>query len=316
MPFNSKNGLSDENIRQWMETQGDAEPFFRMQGRGTVTQLTVSDLQNSRIPYVSSFAEKNLLYTRTISVEYHAMSEYFVDRWDFENYLILYTLDGKGTLRYKDREYRLTNGDCFFIDCREPHYYATDSESIWLHHLLHLNGKDMPFYYNEYIKSGSAVVKIDDESNFDNRFQRIIRICNRYSNNEMIQHKLLTNLLVDLLLLTEDYRKNKVSDEVTEVCAYIDGHYSDNLSLEFLAHTVYQSKFHLSRAFKTELGVGINSYLNAVRINAAKELLVATNMSVAEISEAVGYSYPHYFINLFKKETGKTPKQFRQLMPQ
>ena len=170
------------------------------------------------------------------------------------------------------------------IDCRKKHYYSCDSGKGWRHHVLHFAGRDAKFYYKQFIESGQVVVKINLDDRIEEEFKRIIRVCNQYSSNELVQHKLLTNLLIDLILSTEKQRKERVPDEVARVCAYIEGHYANELTLELLAKHIHQSKYHLSRTFKAELGMGMAQYINAVRINSAKDLLAYTNMSVAEIT--------------------------------
>lgn len=54
-------------------------------------------------------------------------------------------------------------------------------------------------------------------------------------------------------------------------------------------------------------------YLSSVRIDAAKELLKSTNLTVTEIAGKVGYEDLNYFIRTFKKTVGMSPGQYRQL---
>lgn len=92
---------------------------------------------------------------------------------------------------------------------------------------------------------------------------------------------------------------------------YIDQHYQENLSLEFLAEQAHLSSSYLSKLFKKEIGQNLSSYIHHVRIERAKTLLRTTNLKTYEIAEAVGISDPVYFSRLFKKATGCKPKDFR-----
>ena len=56
--------------------------------------------------------------------------KHFTRRTNLESYLLAYTLKGQGELVYEDRSYLLNPGDCFFIDCRKPHYYRTLDEYV------------------------------------------------------------------------------------------------------------------------------------------------------------------------------------------
>lgn len=57
--------------------------------------------------------------------------------------------------------------------------------------------------------------------------------------------------------------------------------------------------------------MGVNDYINRLRIEQAMSLLVNTNLNINEISCEVGFTYPRYFSSTFKSMTGMTPKQFR-----
>ena len=69
---------------------------------------------------------------------------------------------------------------------------------------------------------------------------------------------------------------------------------------------------YIGQLLKKETGTTLPQYLNELRINHAKELLLTTNMGINEIGEACGYQDYFYFIKKFKKSTGKTPTAFRQ----
>ena len=63
--------------------------------------------------------------------------------------------------------------------------------------------------------------------------------------------------------------------------------------------------------FKKECGNSVFSYINNLRSNKSKELLATSNLKTFEISEAVGIHDPAYFSVLFKKNTGMSPKAYR-----
>ena len=62
--------------------------------------------------------------------------------------------------------------------------------------------------------------------------------------------------------------------------------------------------------FKTATGITILDYITSCRIARAKELIETTDMNLAEIAEAVGYSHATYLSIVFKKQEGLTPKQY------
>ncbi|WP_077613152.1 response regulator transcription factor [Clostridium sp. Marseille-P2415] len=93
---------------------------------------------------------------------------------------------------------------------------------------------------------------------------------------------------------------------------YIASHYKDeDISLNVVASSVNISPNHFSTIFSQEMGITFVEYLTKVRMEAAKELLLKTDLRTSEIGYQVGYKDPHYFSYIFKKTHGITPKAFR-----
>lgn len=76
---------------------------------------------------------------------------------------------------------------------------------------------------------------------------------------------------------------------VSSVQTYISAHYGEQLSLDQLAQQFYLSSSYLSRLFKRETGTTLTTYLQNVRIEAAKNLLRTTALKSYEVAERVGH---------------------------
>lgn len=103
----------------------------------------------------------------------------------------------------------------------------------------------------------------------------------------------------------------RMSPVIKRVMAYIKTNYSEDMSLKTLAAGFNVNANYLGRLFKEELGEFFSDYLNKIRIDKAKELLLTTNQSIREVSLSVGYADPNYFYTLFKKFTGISPAEYR-----
>lgn len=94
---------------------------------------------------------------------------------------------------------------------------------------------------------------------------------------------------------------------------YIHRNYHKDISLETVADKFNLSSGYLSLFFKEKTQTNFLYYLNELRVNKAKELLLETNMKVHDIGEQVGFQSANSFIRLFKKFTGIPPGAFRRM---
>lgn len=102
------------------------------------------------------------------------------------------------------------------------------------------------------------------------------------------------------------------SSKKVEIKEYLKSHFTDpTLSLNGVAETFYVSPSTMAKLIKERTSQNFSDYINDLRIETAKKLLSETDMTVNEISEAVGYSSQHYFSRIFKKYEGTTPLQYR-----
>ncbi len=89
--------------------------------------------------------------------------------------------------------------------------------------------------------------------------------------------------------------------------------YENDLTLEEISRELGFSASYFSALFKKETGQKFIDYLIQVRIDASKDLLRNTNLTVAEICRQIGYKDQKHFTSQFKKNTGLKPSEFRKL---
>lgn len=105
----------------------------------------------------------------------------------------------------------------------------------------------------------------------------------------------------------------KLKRPIRQAINYIDQNFSKPLKLEDVAAVVFLSPHYFSDLFAKELQMTFSDYLQKIRLNEAKRLLIHTNMNIAEIANTVGYIDSRYFSKLFKKQIGIMPKEYRKL---
>lgn len=86
------------------------------------------------------------------------------------------------------------------------------------------------------------------------------------------------------------------------------------LSLNTVADEVGFSPNHFSTVFSQQMGQTFVECLTRFRVEQSKRLLRETDMKLADIAYAIGYSEPHYFSYIFKKYTNISPSVYRSQM--
>ena len=105
---------------------------------------------------------------------------------------------------------------------------------------------------------------------------------------------------------------NKLQEILESAKLFIEQNYNSDISLSDIAGFVYISTSHFARAFKKYYNISPIQYLLKVRIDNAKTLLEETNLKVGEISSAVGFGAQQRFNDIFKKQSGLSPGEYRQ----
>lgn len=86
---------------------------------------------------------------------------------------------------------------------------------------------------------------------------------------------------------------------------------SRELDVKFLTTQMGMSRTPLYAKLKALTNMGVNDYINMIRIEKASLLLLHSTMNITEISEAVGFEYPRHFSTMFKQIKGMPPSQYR-----
>jgi two-component system response regulator YesN len=94
---------------------------------------------------------------------------------------------------------------------------------------------------------------------------------------------------------------------------YIAINYSKDITLESISEHVHLSATYFSKQFKCFFGENFVDYVVNYRINKAKELLKKGVYKANEVSKMIGFSNEKYFYKVFKKHTGFTPSEYKDI---
>ena len=85
-----------------------------------------------------------------------------------------------------------------------------------------------------------------------------------------------------------------------------------DLDVSYLMKKMTMSRASLYNKVKALTGMGVNDYINKIRIEKASLMLIQTDLTISEISYEVGFTYQRYFSTIFKQVKGMTPTQFKE----
>ena len=247
---------------------------------------------------------------------FQTAAPYYTERSDLPSYLILYTLSGQGLLLYEHTSHMLEAGSCFYIDCKNPHRYEPQKGQNWEFLWLHFQGICAEGYYTEFHSAGTPVVSVQDPFLTESTLRRILALNQRKTvYSEVLTSSLITGLVTELVIqkLTSSRTPFRLPDSVHDTVLFLQTHYPEPLSLDLISSHLNVSKYHLSREFSRCMGMSIHQYLISCRIQAAKELLRESSLSVEDIACQVGIGHVSHFIQLFRDREGSTPLEYRKM---
>lgn len=144
--------------------------------------------------------------------------------------------------------------------------------------------------------------------------------CSMPSNSIIIDHIDSCHYLYEIILYISEQVKSILDSQggssresvLDDILYYIDNNYQTNIKLETIAPLFGYNSAYLGKIFTKATGQTFNSYIDHMRIEHSKELLLHRNMKVYEIAEQVGYHNVDYFHKKFKKYVGISPAEYRK----
>lgn len=229
----------------------------------------------------------------------------YTDERIVENYELVFFLTDGGHFWVNGKKYMITSGTGRFYrpGDRVSSYRFNDVYSI--HFMIDGSEKTnesleiIPRFFT--LTDPSETLKMVRSLNLsmleNDDFDCVFKLC-----------ELLSHIKSHILL------KNRKDNVIISVKEYIDENFTKNITLESLSTKFYLHPVYLQRKFRQEYKISPTEYIIKVRINNSKNHLLSTNMTVEQIAYSVGFSYPSYFIKVFKKYEKYTPYQYRKIM--
>lgn len=261
----------------------------------------------------NSFDELPLILRRSILRQVKPIGAPLHFNWH-ESIEILYIDDGEGVVICDFEEHIVSRGDIFVINSDVLHSLRTDTYMSYYYLIVDSN-------FCKY--NGLNVSQITFEGRIRDSwaismFGAILRTYTE--KGDFYSAKVRAKVLDFVVYLCEKYgaviserekRHDKNFDNIRIAIIYIRDNIREKISVDSLAQMSGMSKYHFIREFKRITHYTPVMYINIVRIEMARRLIVEKKLSVGEVSERCGFENLSYFTKTFKKYTGMTPSEMR-----
>lgn len=238
---------------------------------------------------------------------------------------------GKRKFFVDNENYVCSEGSLIVIDSEQVHNTYSHKELFHerillsfekdkFEQILSVMGLDLNHFFLHH--RGLIQIPEEDREYVENLLGDIAEeVHKKQPNYQLVVHLRLAEFLIYLERMQHKGKKERQSggthshelnQTVNQVTSYIRAHYKEVHSLDELAQAFYLNKSYLSRIFKKATGYTVTEYINIYRIQESQKLLEDTDMSIADVAQAVGYENMTYYNRVFKKYVETSPLQYRK----
>jgi len=255
----------------------------------------------------TNFAEKNLLVCDGMGCE--TKPNFFIDRGSYNNHLLMLCTKGTIYVEQFSKKHSINDNKFIILDLRYPHkYYFKKSESseiLW----FHFRGVPITNILDS-LHNNNLLPYISKTENIEKEIEKLFNL----KGQELEISNKIYSMLTTLLKSPIEKIANKNNEQTLfqeKVEQYIQNNIYSITSLSELSKYMNLSEGHFCRVFKKEFNTRPFNYINKVKIELAKQILLNTNDTMSELSTKLNFYDQSYFIKIFKNIVGCTPKQYR-----
>lgn len=232
-------------------------------------------------------------------------------------YVIGFIENGTRCLSCKNQEYTISRGNILLFNPNDNHGCAQSDEGTFDYRGINIP-KETMLSLAEEVTGKKYLPRFTENVVFDNELNGYLHLLHRMimgGSKEFEKDELLLFLISTLIgQYGQPFEKSipECREEIEKVCEFIEQHFTEHISLEDLVKYSGLSKSTLLRAFTKSKGVTPYRYLQAIRINKAKELL-EQDIPPIEAAMQTGFSDQSHFTNFFNMFIGLSPAAYRHI---
>lgn len=233
---------------------------------------------------------------------------------------MIFVVDGYAKYLVNGKEYVLQKGELLIVNAGQnldELFYEEQAATryiLGLHNVLIAGLEENCFISEDQV----PVFSVQNEFSL---LKQMLELFAYLQEESDLHAELLGNQVKSLFLLLSKLvgeQQEKLEDTTQEemplallIKDYLDQHFTEDISLDFLSKRFKISSFYLSHMYKKQFNYSPVQYILRKRISFAQTLLITTDLSIGEVARKVGYKNPSHFHLLFTKNVGISPRKYR-----
>lgn len=223
---------------------------------------------------------------------------------------------GEGVIYIDGAPIALHENDFILIPANYPHEYYAVSEP-WEVNWIVFGGDACPKLLRDLNLDKPTVLSVTDNTIPKGLFTNIYV---SVKSDLVFGHQIASGYVYDLILwfkqtimLSEMNKLRKNSQQILSMAIrYIEDNVQRDITLREIAEHIGISQQHMCRIFREHMNVHSTEYITRIRLNMAMEMILNTNLSMAEIAQHCGFRSASYFSTVFGKYENMTPNNYRK----
>lgn len=220
---------------------------------------------------------------------------------------LYYTLNGEGEIEFEGGHITLKAGNLYIIPAGFSFSYSCKDKMHQLYFHIKLVGSGGV----DLLRGIGQVVSLETDASYLDELVRLTQgdnLLNRYLLKSLMQRDLFEALSrSEISLFTPENSRC-----VKKAVQYVNENLSASLTVSEVAENIFVSVNTLSHKFKKEMGESVGQYIDGLVMHKAKQLLLSSELSVAQISAELGFYDQFYFSRCFSKKFSQSPLKYRK----
>jgi AraC-like DNA-binding protein len=270
--------------------------------------LTISTVGFQRIEAGSAYPPSNHPYNYLFTTQTGRI---------LNEYQLLYIFQGEGVFESRSfKQVRVKAGNMILLFPDEWHNYYPEKETGWDEFWIGFNGSIITnCVLNGFFRKQNPIFNIGVYENIVRLYRTAIQV----SREQQAGYQQMLSGIVSYFLGCAYSQDRQATSEKIKGLDYVNKakiimleHFHQGITPEDIAKQINVSYSLFRRTFKQYTGLAPSQYIQELKIQKSKELLINTELNSQEIAFQVGFENPEYFCYMFKKRLGKTPIKYRE----